>query len=284
MNIAQPFSTALITVAQARQLAKKPLRGFEATDGDLLLCHVLDCDIHFLLVHADVKLTGTQHQQFLKLIEARRTGHPVAYLTGTRGFWSLNLQVTPATLIPRPDTECLVALALSKLKAGDIVVDIGTGSGAIALALAAERSDIQVIATDISGEAIAIAKQNALAHKLQSVTFRQCSWLSEFENRSLNMVVSNPPYIAQADPHLNQGDLRFEPITALASGCDGLDAIRILIQDAPRVLISGGWLLLEHGYQQSQAVQVLLKQAGFMAISTHQDLGQNDRVVMGQWP
>lgn len=274
----------MIIVAQARQLAKQALIGFEATDGDLLLCHVLDRDMHYLLVHADTRLTVAQHQQLLRLIDARKDGQPVAYLTGNRGFWSLNLQVTPATLIPRPDTECLVALALSKLKVGDIVADIGTGSGAIALALAAERADIQVIATDISGEALAIAKQNALTHKLQSVTFRQTSWLNEFENRSLNMVVSNPPYISQADPHLNQGDLRFEPITALASGEDGLDAIRILIQDAPRVLTSDGWLLLEHGYQQSQAVQTLLKQAGFMAISAHQDFGQNDRVVMGQWP
>lgn len=272
-----------MTLAQARQWAQQALCAFDMADIDSLLCHVLKRDMHYLLVHSDTLLTEAQHQQLITLIAARQAGQPVAYLTGTRGFWSLNLHVTPATLIPRPDTECLVALALSKLKTGDRVADIGTGTGAIALALAAERPDIQLIATDISAAALAVAKQNALAHDLHSVIFRQTSWLKEFEDKSLNMVVSNPPYIAQADQHLTQGDLRFEPLTALASGEDGLDAIRILVQDAPRVLTAGGWLLLEHGYQQSEAVQKLMAQAGFTAISAHQDFGQQDRVVMGQW-
>lgn len=272
-----------MTLAQARQWAQQALCAFDMADIDSLLCHVLKRDMHYLLVHSDTLLTEAQHQQLITLIAARQAGQPVAYLTGTRGFWSLNLHVTPATLIPRPDTECLVALALSKLKTGDRVADIGTGTGAIALALAAERPDIQLIATDISAAALAVAKQNALAHDLHSVIFRQTSWLKEFEDKSLNMVVSNPPYIAQADQHLTQGDLRFEPLTALASGEDGLDAIRILVQDAPRVLTARGWLLLEHGYQQSEAVQKLMAQAGFTAISAHQDFGQQDRVVMGQW-
>lgn len=283
MKSAQHTSTALITIAQARQFAQQALSGFDTADSDILLCHVLERDMQYLMVHADATLTDAQQQQLLNLIEARKAGQPVAYLTGYRGFWSLYLQVSPATLIPRPDTECLVALALSKLKAGDQIADIGTGSGAIALALAAERPDVQVIATDISGQALAIARQNALAHNLTSVSFKQTSWLSELADKSLDMVVSNPPYIAQADQHLTQGDLRFEPLSALASGEDGLDAIRILVQDAPRVLTAGGWLLLEHGYQQSQAVQKLMAQAGFTAISAHQDFGQQDRVVMGQW-
>ncbi|EMR14333.1 N5-glutamine S-adenosyl-L-methionine-dependent methyltransferase [Methylophaga lonarensis MPL] len=225
-----------------------------------------------------------QTQQFRQLIAQRKQGHPVAHLTGQRGFWTLDLQVTPATLIPRPDTELLVELTLSKLKSGMSIADLGTGSGAIALALASERQDVQVIATDISAQALITAKLNAFQNQLQQVSFIRGQWLAAFAARSLDLIVSNPPYIEDTDPHLGQGDLRFEPRTALASGADGLDDLRVIVSQAAQVLRPGGWLLTEHGYLQSAAVQALFASSGFIEISAHQDFGGRDRVVMAQLP
>lgn len=253
-------------------------------DSEQLLCQVLQCTSTHLMTRPEQLLDATQAEQFRQLIAQRKQGQPVAYLTGRRGFWTLDLQVTPATLIPRPDTELLVELALSKLQSGMRVADLGTGSGAIALALASERQDVQVLATDISIQALTTAQTNARQHQLQRVCFIRSPWLSSFAAQSLDMIVSNPPYIEDNDPHLGQGDLRFEPRTALASGADGLDDLRVIIREATNVLRPGGWLLTEHGYLQSAAVRALFATAGFSEISSHQDFGGRDRVVMAQLP
>lgn len=255
-----------------------------ALDSEVLLCHVLQCTSTGLMTRPEQSVDPVQTQQFRQLIAQRKQGHPVAHLTGKRGFWTLDLQVTPATLIPRPDTELLVELTLSKLKSGMSIADLGTGSGAIALALASERQDVQVIATDISVQALITAKLNAFQNQLQQVSFIRGQWLAAFKAQSLDLIVSNPPYIEDTDPHLGQGDLRFEPRTALASGADGLDDLRVIVSQAAQVLRPGGWLLTEHGYLQSAAVQALFASSGFIEISAHQDFGGRDRVVMAQLP
>lgn len=192
--------------------------------------------------------------RFEALLARRQAGEPVAYLLGRQGFWSLELEVSPATLIPRPETELLVELALARLPAGQSlrVADLGTGSGAIALALARERPQAHVVATDASAEALTVARRNAARLGLGRVEFRDGDWLVPLAQERFDLIASNPPYIEQDDPHLAQGDLRFEPPAALASGADGLDAIRVIVRDAGRHLHPGGWLLLEHGWNQAR--------------------------------
>ncbi|WP_407635242.1 peptide chain release factor N(5)-glutamine methyltransferase [Methylophaga lonarensis] len=275
------LTAAELLVWARSELAMAPTA---ALDSEVLLCHVLQCTSTRLMTRPEQSVDPVQTQQFRQLIAQRKQGHPVAHLTGQRGFWTLDLQVTPATLIPRPDTELLVELTLSKLKSGMSIADLGTGSGAIALALASERQDVQVIATDISAQALITAKLNAFQNQLQQVSFIRGQWLAAFAARSLDLIVSNPPYIEDTDPHLGQGDLRFEPRTALASGADGLDDLRVIVSQAAQVLRPGGWLLTEHGYLQSAAVQALFASSGFIEISAHQDFGGRDRVVMAQLP
>ena len=219
--------------------------------------------------------------QYKQLITKRECGHPVAHLTEQRGFWSLDLKVTPDTLIPRPDTELLVTLALSKLTPDMLIADLGTGTGAIALSLAIENPNAKIIAMDYSQAALAIAKQNAQSNQINNVSFWQGIWLTAIADNSLDMIVSNPPYIEQNDPHLSQGDVRFEPITALTSGIDGLDDIKQIIQQAQASLKASGWLLIEHGYDQAEQVRQLFHEAKFIDISSHQDFGGNDRVTVG---
>ncbi len=251
-------------------------------DSDILLCHVLDCQTTYLHTWADKKLTTIQQDFFKQLVERRLIGVPVAHITGKRGFWSLDLKVTDATLIPRPDTELLVALTLEKVQAGMKLADLGTGSGAIALAVAAERSDVTVVASDYSWSALQVAKSNALEHHLKNVSFIHADWLSAYKAAAFDLIISNPPYIVDGDPHLNEGDVRFEPISALASGKDGLNDIRLIVKQASRSLKTGGWLLVEHGHHQAQQVMQLFDEVGFKKITSHQDYGENDRVVMGQ--
>ena len=273
-----------VTLREALSFGRTELSASASPDVDVqvLLCHVMQCQPSFLHIEPDYQLTEGQWQQFAELIARRKHGHPVAYLTGMRGFWSLDLEVNEATLIPRPDTELLVSLALGKLGPGMKMVDLGTGSGAIALALAAEKPDISIIATDYSMSALATAKQNAKQHQIDNVEFVQMSWLRGFNDASFDLVVSNPPYIRAQDPHLRQGDVRFEPMSALISGADGLDDLRQIIAQSQRCLKTNGWLLVEHGYDQAEAVQQLLVQAGFDHVSSHQDFGGQDRAVMGQ--
>lgn len=273
-----------MNIAQALEYGRSVLVNTESpeVDSDVLLCHVLACQTTYLHTWSDRLLSTEQQDQFERYVQQRFTGMPVAHITGKRGFWSLDLKVTEATLIPRADTELLVELALKKLTPDMVVADLGTGSGAIALALAVEQPSIKIVACDYSWPALLVAKQNALDNKLSNISFIQTSWLTASKAAAFDMIISNPPYIIEDDPHLIEGDVRFEPITALASGKDGLTDIRIIIRQACSSLKKGGWLLVEHGHHQAKQVSELFSDAGFNHISSHQDYGDNDRVVMGQ--
>lgn len=262
------------------------LRLLDGVEADLLLAHVLGCSRTWLFTHAQDELDADACAAFAALLERRERGEPVAYLTGARGFWRFDLQVGPATLIPRAETELLVELALARLpNVGPMrLADLGTGSGAIALALAFERPHAQVIATDMSGEALAIASSNARALSLHNIAFRQGDWFAALTGARFDLIASNPPYIADDDPHLAQGDLRFEPASALSSGIDGLDAIRLITAQAPAHLLPGGWLLIEHGFDQGAEVQALMRAAGLVGVETVRDIEQRDRVTLGHLP
>jgi len=275
-----------MNIAQALQYGCAALKNSESPDIDsqVLLCNILACASSYLHTWPDNELDLAQEKLFKKVIEQRQQGQPVAHLTGQRGFWSLDLKVTADTLIPRPDTELLVSLALEKLTPKMIVADLGTGSGAIGLSLAHEEPSITVFASDASWKALEVAQYNATKHQLNNVQFWNGSWLDAIIDQSLDMVVSNPPYIEAEDAHLSQGDVRFEPMSALASGSDGLDDIRQIIVQAKRCLKPASWLFIEHGYHQAQQIMTLFADAGFTNISSHKDYGDNDRVVLGQQP
>ena len=258
----------------------------DRVDAEVLLAYALSKPRSWLIAHADDQLSLEHTSAYKLLIEQREAGEPVAYITGRRGFWSLDLEVTPDTLIPRPETELLVELALERLPLDKTchVLDLGTGSGAIALAIARERTRAQVTATDASVEALAVAQRNARRLHIGNISFEQGDWFAPADDRRFDIIVSNPPYIESGDPHLQQGDLRFEPMSALASGKDGLDDIRFIVRDAGLHLVPGGWLLFEHGWNQGDAARMLLRDAGFVELSTARDLEQRDRVSLGRWP
>ncbi len=253
-------------------------------DAEVLLCHLLKKNLSHLIAWPEKRLSSAQQQAFQELIQRRINGEPIAYITGHREFWSLELRVTPATLIPRPETELLVEQALERIPshAEWQIADLGTGSGAIALAIASERPRCQLYAVDISADALAVAQHNAQRLAIPNVTFLQGDWLAPLQQKSLNMVISNPPYIEESDPHLKQGDLRFEPKRALSSGDDGLDDIRLLIESSRQQLPTDGWLLLEHGYHQSAEILEIMRQQGYRRVQGHIDYGGNDRVACGQ--
>ncbi|MEO5596694.1 MAG: peptide chain release factor N(5)-glutamine methyltransferase [Lysobacteraceae bacterium] len=258
-------------------------------DAELLLAHALDRSRAWLYAHADEHVDDPSLARFEELLAARLEGTPIAYLLGQREFWSLPLQVNRQTLIPRPETELLVELSLGKIAPDRCVtvLDLGTGSGAIALAIACERPLAQVLAVDVSPGALAVAQVNGdalheLGASLASVEWMQSDWFSALSGRRFDVIASNPPYLAEDDPHLQTGDLRFEPRSALASGADGLDAIRQIISSAPEYLTTGGWLLLEHGWTQGAVVRNLLVAAGFGFVATHRDLEDRERVSCGR--
>lgn len=255
-------------------------------DAECLLAHALDKPRSWLFAHAHDPVSAADQVSFVRMLERRTAGEPVAYLTGTRGFWTLDLAVTPATLVPRPETELLVELALARIPVdGDArIADLGTGSGAIALAIAKERPLSSVVATDASDAALDVARANARSNGIGNVEFRHGDWFVPLAREVFDLIASNPPYIALGDPHLGEGDLRFEPASALSSGQDGLDAIRAIARDAPAHLRDGGWLMLEHGWQQGAAVRALLRDAGFLDIATERDLERRDRVTLGRKP
>jgi len=279
----EPFLRQVVAEASAR------LGGVEARhEAELLLLHVLDRPRSWLFAHATDPLATADQAAFEALLARRVAGEPVAYLIGRRGFWTLDLEVDPATLIPRPETELLVELALERLPPERTLqlADLGTGSGAIALALASERPQAQVLATDASPGALAVAARNAARHELRNVRFAEggYDWYAPLQGARFDLIASNPPYIASDDPHLEQGDLRFEPATALSSGVDGLDDIRRIVDGGQAHLLPGGWLLIEHGWDQGAAIRALFEAAGFTDVQTVQDLEQRDRITLGQRP
>lgn len=266
-------------------------------DAEILLSFVTQKSRTFIIAFAETALTSSEQQQLEVLLARRQQGEPIAYLVGEKEFWSLPLKVSTATLIPRPDTERLVELALSHLPPSPAtILDLGTGTGAIALAIASERAESNVIGIDFQPEAVALAKENAARLLIQNVDFLSGSWFSPLSVKTqtvqteslqsgqlqlFDMIVSNPPYIDEADPHLQQGDVRFEPKTALVASQEGLADIEHIIDNSRHYLKSQGWLLIEHGWQQGEPVRTLFQQYGFQNVITEKDYGGNDRVTLG---
>lgn len=253
-------------------------------DVELLLAAALGKPRSYLRTWPEHEPSAEQLAVFAAMLERRRGGEPVAYILGHQGFWSLALEVAPHTLIPRPDTELLVETALQLAPATPRrVLDLGTGTGAIALALASERGGWRVTGVDRIADAVALAERNGQRLGLNNAEFRQSSWFEALAGERFDLIVSNPPYIAADDRHLGEGDVRFEPMSALVAGADGLDDIRQIVAQAPRHLETDGWLLLEHGYDQAGAVRELLGAAGFSAVQSRRDLGGHERISLGRW-
>lgn len=247
-------------------------------DAELLLADALQRDRTYLFTWSDRTLSDSEQQAFAQRLQLRLDGQPVAHIIGHREFWGLTLKVTADTLIPRPDTETLIEAVLDlKLPQKADILDMGTGTGAIALAIKSERPQANVNALDLSLKALSVAKENAANHHLD-ITFHHSSWFENMSEQSFDCIVTNPPYIEERDPHLLQGDVRFEPITALTSGEDGLDDIRLIIKQAKSFLNPDGWLVIEHGYNQAQAVKTLFMENGYKDYQLKIDLGGNPRI------
>jgi len=253
-------------------------------DAEVLLMHVTGLTRTALITRAQEPLLPEHDERLHMLLTRRARGEPIAYLTGRREFWSLDLCVTPDVLIPRPETELLVEQALAHIPedAEWTVADLGAGSGAIALAIATERPHCRLIATDSSAAALAVARANATRLGIAKVEFWHGEWLKPLAGMRFDVIVSNPPYVRANDPHLTQGDVRFEPESALVAGADGLDAIRRIAVDALSCLRPGGWLLLEHGYDQAKAVRALLEIHGYDAVASCRDTAGHERVTAGR--
>ncbi|MGH8215130.1 MAG: peptide chain release factor N(5)-glutamine methyltransferase [Rhodanobacteraceae bacterium] len=297
------------TIRSALLSGARRLPGEDACRGEaeILLAYVLGKTRAWLIAHANDAVDPLCEAAFRDLAVRRARGEPVAYLTGTRGFHALELHVTPDVLIPRPETELLVELALARiplrspdevrrnpgqgakalpdsaaLHPGYRIADLGTGSGAIALAIAKARPLARVVATDASAPALQVARGNAERLGLRNVGFGQGDWCAPLGDARFDLIVSNPPYIAEGDPHLREGDLRFEPPGALAAGADGLDAIRIIVRDAHTHLRAGGWLLFEHGFEQGPAARELLAAHAYAEVFTERDLESRERISGGR--
>jgi release factor glutamine methyltransferase len=254
--------------------------GIDRMDAQVLMGHVLARDRSWLIAHGDDGLPESSSAHFSRLIRRRQAGEPVAYLTGQREFFGHSLTVGPSVLIPRPETELLVQQTLAGLPRGARVLELATGSGAVAISIALARPDVFVLATDLSTTALAVACRNA--RRLGAiVTFTASDWYGGLGAIEFDRIVVNPPYIAAEDQHLRQGDLRFEPPTALASGADGLAAIRVIIDGAPPRLVRGGCLLIEHGYNQGDDVRALLEAQALQQVCSWKDLAGHDRVSTG---
>ncbi|RJT27075.1 peptide chain release factor N(5)-glutamine methyltransferase [Buttiauxella izardii] len=253
-------------------------------DAEILLGFVTGKARTFILAFGETELTAEQQQQLEVLLARRVKGEPIAHLVGEREFWSLPLRVSPVTLIPRPDTECLVEQALARMPETPCsVLDLGTGTGAIALAIASERPDCSVTALDLIPEAVELARDNASRLGITNVEVLQSNWFSALNTRRFAVIVSNPPYIDEQDPHLSQGDVRFEPRSALVAENHGLADLRTLVESARNFLEPGGWVLLEHGWQQAAQVRELFRDAGYTEIQSCQDYGGNDRLTTGRY-
>ena len=254
-------------------------------DAQVLLLNILQKPRSYLFTWPEKQLTDEQSQAFERACERRLNGEPVSHITGYREFWSLQLEVNPTTLIPRPDTETLVELALACNVPNDAkVLDLGTGTGAIALALGSEMPTWDIIAVDRIDDAVALAKRNQKRLAINNVCVKQSNWFSALNNKKFDLIVTNPPYIEYNDKHLHQGDVRFEPLSALVADDAGLADIKQIITQSRDYLHSNGYLLIEHGFEQSAAVRHIFNQMAFINVSTVKDLGNNDRVTFGQWP
>jgi len=252
-------------------------------EAEVLLCHSLGVSRAWLYANPEQEVTGRHHDDFLQLIQRRRQGEPIAYLTGIREFWSLRLKVTPDVLIPRPETELLVETALARIPfdASWRIADLGTGSGAIALAIARERPSCKVYATDISAAALSIAQENVTSLNLGNIRLLQGTWFSPLEGK-FNCIVSNPPYVSSDDPHMNEGDIRFEPASALTPGADAMACIRHIAEESLPRLEDGGLLAFEHGCEQGEVSRQLLLQLGYADVETIRDLAGLERVTTGK--
>ena len=276
-----------VSIDDLLRQARARLTGSNARlEAEVLLAHALGKTRTWLRTWPEHTPGAEQLRVFESLLTRRINGEPIAYLTGERDFWDMTLHVTPDTLIPRPETEQLVELALSRIPidADWHIADLGTGSGAIGLALARERPRCHVIATDISEAALAVARGNAARLGVANIEFRHGPWLTPLAGEGLHLIASNPPYIHPDDPHLARGDLRFEPAQALGSAPDGLHDIRHIVREARRYLLPNGWLLLEHGYDQGAAVASILTTADYSEVTTHTDMAGQDRIGSGRWP
>lgn len=278
-----------LTIAVCLRLAQQLTAVSESPrlDIEILLAHILQKERTFLFTWPETALTREQEDQFTAAFERRLGGEPVAHIIGQREFWSLPLFVNNTTLIPRPDTELLVETILN-LFASDMhnqprqVLDLGTGTGAIVLALAHEKKHWHCLGVDNQPDAVQLAQRNRDHLQLHNVTIRQSDWFTAVDQTDFDVIVSNPPYIAADDPHLQQGDVRFEPLSALVADNQGFRDIENIVQQAKHYLLPNGWLLIEHGYQQGLAVRKLFEQSGYAVIQTLSDLGGNERVTLGK--
>lgn len=274
-----------MTIAELLAAADLSDSDTPALDAELLLAHCLGRNRSYLRAFGERVVDEYAVNQFRQLLQRRAAGEPVAHLLGVREFWSLPLDVDASTLIPRPDTERMVEVALALCDdKPHAVLDLGSGTGAIALALASERPAWQVCGVDRSAEAVTLAQRNARKLSLQRVEFAQSDWFSALDTgRRFDLIVSNPPYIAADDPHLAQGDVRFEPHTALVAQRNGFADLELIVAQSPQWLNVGGWLLLEHGWQQAAEMRTLLQQHGFIDVQSWRDYGDNERVTGGRW-